>query len=244
MKKLLLIVSAVAVIVPAVSFASNGNVGNVWNAWKNDVDAFTAFFALPFNAGIYNPGKVLSVSSCNPAANGKAVVNVVMQVKNDADSGFAGYWALDHYAKMVRIFPTATSGTYCVVATYNGGFTTVAGNSPNDSTVEIPAGINGRMSGGYVGMITGATLIPHPAKKTFGSLGTLDYGCAIDASGNVGSSCTRPDWIGWYFSPEGSFSYVWWGWKYSTVRNGSWINAQAGSSGNIVPATSTKFFPW
>lgn len=103
-----------------------------------------------------NFGKYVNASACS----GTLVINVTSAVTKDADSGFAGYWAYDNYRKQVQVWQTAP-GSFCVLARYEGQFTTVAGSSPA-GTSTVAAGHTGTMTGGYQYTFDGV-LNPSPA---------------------------------------------------------------------------------
>lgn len=84
------------------------------------------------------------------------------------------------------------------------------------------------MEGGYSGVITG-TFEPG-TKRTKGNIGAKDYACTITDGKAI--DCSYFDWVGTYFT--GSFSYDSWGWIYSGGDNGIWVNADSGSSGDIM----------
>lgn len=165
---------------------------------------------------------------------GAPVINVEQKVKNDADSAVGGNaWAMDNYKREIVVYKTTTANTYCAIVRYEGGFVTLAGASPN-GTGTVAAGIKGEMNGGYRATVTG-TLLSSPSWKTKGSVGTFDYAC--DASFNCPG---RVSWLGQYFDSSFGFDYAWWGWQYKTARNGSWINAASGNSGDITGTAVAK----
>ena len=83
------------------------------------------------------------------------------------------------------------------------------------------------MHGGYPGTITG-TLGSESEGPTQGVVGSYDYGCNPS-----GSSCVYVSWISKYFNDGASFDYVVWEWIYRAGKNGTWINADSGSPGDI-----------
>ncbi len=169
----------------------------------------------------------LARSAC-PNAVGSPIINVEQKVINDADSGVGGnYWALDHYQRNIVVYKTKTANTYCAIVKYGGNFVTFAGASPNN-TGTVGAGIEGDMKGGYRGLVTG-TLKASPSWKTHGNVGKFDYAC--DALGNCPG---RVSWLAQYFDPGFGFDYSWWGWKYTTDHNGTWINKMDGNIGDIT----------
>ncbi len=167
--------------------------------------------------------------------DGDLVVNVVMKISNDADSGEAGnYWALDTFNKSVQIWTTDTAGQYCVRVMYLGKFQAVAGQtSPGDptGTLKLIGTEKGSVEGGYTAIVTG-TLNPSPSWPTNGMVGTFDLQCNL--SGNC-SGAAAADWTQIYFSGgPTTFGYTWWGWIYHGGKFGTWVNATTGNSGNII----------
>jgi hypothetical protein len=175
----------------------------------------------------FHPEAELTRSAC-PNVVGTAVINVAELVTNDSDSGVAGNnWALDRYVRQISVYKTSTAGTYCAVVTYGGGFVTFAGASPQN-TGTVSAGIPGLMYGGRRATIVGS-LNAHPSLPTHGFIGTYDYRCDITG--------TCPGFVSWtslYFNSVSTYSDDWWGWKYITVANGSWVNSLDGSTGDIT----------
>jgi hypothetical protein len=165
-------------------------------------------------------------SACN--GNGaRLLVNVTFTLTNDADSGFAGNeWASDTMHRKLRIWREA-DGSYCAVVGDTGSFTTLAGTSPN-KTGTVPAGISGRMQGGYVATFTGTPASTAPYAE-HGNLGSFDLQC--DTSFNCPGA--HPSFTS-YFDPAPAYTLTAWGWIYRTARNGTWVNQASGSSGDIM----------
>jgi hypothetical protein len=194
------------------------------------------FASLPAMAGPrLNYGKALNAAQCEPG-NNKMVLNIVYQVTNDADSGFGGFWALDNYTKHIQAFDLG-GGYFCVIAKYDGSFVTAAGPSPAGGTGTVGAGVTGTMEGGYQGLISNATFNPG-TKRTKGNVGSYDYGCTV-TNGSINATCGSTfDWVAAYFSGatttfeyDGTFQ---WGWIYHGGDNGTWVNANSGSTGDIT----------
>jgi hypothetical protein len=113
------------------------------------------------------------------------------------------------------------------VVTYFGGFATFAGASPGN-TGTVGAGIPGVMYGGRRATIVGS-LKANPTVPKYGYIGTYDYRC------NITGTC--PGYVSWkslYFDSVSSYNDDWWGWKYVTQANGSWVNAVTGNTGDIT----------
>ncbi len=161
------------------------------------------------SADNYGPG------SCG----GKQVVNVTYSLYNDADSGFYGDWAVDTLNRHLQVYNVG-NGTYCATVNDTGSFVTTGPLSPQNGA-PLSAGIKGVINGGYVtNQIVGTFAVG--AYKTNGNLGSFD------ANGN------HPSWAS-YFSPLVSANeFAQWGWTYHTAKNGDWVNADSGSSGDIT----------
>ncbi|HEX8731415.1 MAG TPA: hypothetical protein VF725_05085 [Ktedonobacterales bacterium] len=157
-----------------------------------------------------NYGAQLNAAQCD---GGVAVVDVTYKVLNDPDSSITGQnWAMDNFNKHVQVWQTGAN-SFCAIVTYNGDFTTLASNSPQDTDPSIPAGITGTSHGGYYALFNG-TLNPSPAEPTTGNLGVVDLNSA------------SLDWSQVYFGTD-NLNLVWWGWIYRTPHNGTWVNACA-----------------
>lgn len=204
MKKTLL--GIVAVVVAAVSIAG--------------------FFVFGGHAAAATPpqlnfGAQLNGGQCG---TGTLVVDVTYKLINDPDSSITGHdWAIDSFNKHVQVWQTGTD-SFCAVVHYEGKFTTVSGNSPQNTDPNISAGITGNSEGGYRATFTG-TLNSSPAEPAFGNMGTVDVN---DPAGF--------DWTQAYFTTFNNFDQVWWGWIYRTPHNGTWVNACDGSS--VCPGNS------
>jgi hypothetical protein len=198
-----------------------------------------AFLGAALLAAAVTASTALAVHS-PPAANpvqctkGTLVVNVVYTLKNDFDSGVHGNaWANDTIGRHLQIrqvgnaVPSATT-QYCAMIDDNGSFMTFAGDSPG-GTGTVTAGINGRINGGYVTTLFTGTLNPIPAYDTHGNLGTFDLQCT-DAYNCPGP---HPSFLS-YFNGSPAWDYASWGWTYHTAKNGDWVNADSGNSGDIT----------
>lgn len=159
-----------------------------------------------------NYGAQLNGGQCG---GGPLVVDITYKLINDPDSSVTGHnWAIDSFNKHIQVWQTGTN-SFCAVVHYEGSFTTVAGNSPQNTSSNISAGITGTSEGGYRALFNG-TLNPSPTEPTTGNLGTMDV--------NTSSF----DWGQVYFG-TGNLNLVWWGWIYRTPQNGTWVNACAAS---------------
>jgi hypothetical protein len=185
--------------------------------------------------GVMGSTSALASSGSTPAlsplncGSGVLVVNVSQRVVNDADSGIVAYWAFDAYTRHIRVWQT-DQGAFCAIVSYAGGFTTVAGHSPQN-TGTVGASIHGNFRGGYLATFTGTFA---PTKPTSGSLGRYDYACVLSADHTVSTCPGAPDWTTFYFSSTSGWTENQWGWIYTTEANGTWVNASTGNLGDIT----------
>lgn len=179
--------------------------------------AFGAFASSAFAAPSVhlNIGSFVNPSQCD--TTGKQVLNITYKIYNDPDSGFFGNWATDNFNKKVQVWQQ-TDGTFCAVVKYDGQFVTTGPNSPENG-VSLSAGIHGTFEGGYIANFDGTL---NTGVQTKGNLGSYDQ--------NAGGF----NWLGTYFSSNTYFNNPNWAWIYHAGNNGSWINAAAGSSGDIT----------
>jgi hypothetical protein len=188
-----------------------------------------SFLALPAVAAPSNHtnfGANLNASQCN--SNGSPVLNITFKVTKDADSGTLGnVWAFDNYNKKVQVWPQS-DGTFCAVVKYEGKFVTLAGPSPQAATTggTVGAGVTGTFEGGYIASFDGTL---NSGLKTKGNIGTFNFDC--DTSYNCPGLF---DWVSVYFSGNSYFNQPYWAWNYHGSKNGSWVNASTGNSGDIT----------
>ncbi len=162
-------------------------------------------------------------------AQGALVVNVNYTLINDFDSGVAGNaWANDTINRHLQIRQVGTTTSYCAMIDDTGSFVTFAGVSPG-GTGTVPAGIDGRINGGYTTTQFTGTLDSSPAYKTHGNLGTFDLNC--DMSFNCPGA--HPSYLS-YFTTTSGDSFATWSWSYHTAQNGNWVNADSGNFGDIT----------
>jgi hypothetical protein len=161
-------------------------------------------------------------------AKGKAIVDVNERVLNDADSGFAGYWAFDNYTRNIKVWKN-DDGNYCANVTYGGKFDAVDGNTGPAGSGTIGFNVHGTFDGGYRSIPFTGTLLSTPGWPTHGNIGPIDYKCTL-----LGYCSGYVDWVSKYFNSTTSFEDAWWGWTYRAGKNGTWINASNGNSGNIT----------
>jgi hypothetical protein len=204
------------------TIAADGTMSGA-NPWEWHMTSGMANFT-----SIPDWGQQLSAASC-VGKTGNPVVNINEKVVNDADSGFAGNWALDSFVRHIQVWQIGkNSGAFCALVTYEGNAAAVAGAIGPAGTGTIGSGVSAVMKGGSRSVFTG-TLRTAPLWQTKGSVGTVDYNC------NVAGDCSgKVDWLSQYFSTTAGFNDAWWGWFYDAGSDGSWLNSSEGSFGNIL----------
>ena len=145
---------------------------------------------------------------------------------NDADQAPDGdYWARLEYNRHIQVWkvgivvPPVTGERYCVLVKYQGSWTTIAGDSPNN-TGPIPAGIDGTFEGGYRAVVIGV-LNETGSVKLRGRAPTVDRGW----SGLPHASAAPDDWIDRFFLSYDSVTPLWWGWIYHGGPNSTFVHA-------------------
>lgn len=199
--------------------------------------AATVLFVTPAFASSSEHIKLGSRGELNAKAcdkEGRAVINVVENVKNDVDSGFAGNWAIDNYKREIKVWKADSENTnqWCAVVKYEGKFDAVAGQTGPGGTGTISEGVKGEMRGGYRATFNG-DLKASPTWPMHGFVGTVDYGCDI-----TGATCNYVSWTAQYFDNVTEFAQPWWGWIYKAGhKHGTWLNqidVLPADSGNIL----------
>lgn len=219
-----------------ISAAAIGTAGSVIVA----VAAATPAGAATTCAGVVTQSQVA------PPPGYTQVINAVMTVRNDEDTGLIGYWALDNYTKHIQVWANPSGSQFYVAAFYHGTWQTFAGAQSPDSGVTEVADGTGSISGGYVGTMTGA-MLNSPTEPTMGTVGIYNFGgtesdILLGSYGNGQTGATNAtDWLSFYFTPStiATFSFgdggAEWGWQYTgNSVSGPWCNTGAGTSGDIV----------
>lgn len=173
------------------------------------------------------------------------VLNINWVVINDEDSGLAGYWALDHYVKTLKVW-LLPNGTWFGNSTYSGNFITPQGAiSPGtNAATEVESGY-GTFKGCYAASWSG--IFNPSGGPTSGSLGVKNYGgtTADVLKGTYGNGQVGPtsvfDWRTTYFPTNSGFTLWRWGWTYTLnpaftppATATTWNNFLSGNSGDIV----------
>jgi len=157
-----------------------------------------------------------------PGPPGLSVPGVVVTHVTDTDSGHCGPpdWATLDYTRTLQFIPQ-NDGTFQVIRTYNGTFTTVAGSpQPNPGSCPGPGqtgGVTGTIKGFDVQVVTGGVFTPNATCPdpctTAAELATF-----FPADGGPAANATIND--GWEY-------------QYDTSANGHWVNRSAVRGGDI-----------
>lgn len=184
------------------------------------------------------------------------IINVVMTIKNDEDSGFVAYWALDNYQKTIIIWESTstTPPTFCALVQYAGTWSTFKGAlSPQLGTTQTSDG-SGHLVGGIVAWFTSADFLASASTKPLkGDIGTFNFGGTkadiLKAPGSQSPNPTYVNYLSFYFGdyatltynePAWAFTYTYQFWAHTyTQQDGIgygnlWVNANGGSFGDIL----------
>lgn len=176
-------------------------------------------------------------ASCNAPAGAK-VVDVIETIADDADSGMGGdYWAFDNYTRHIEVWNVGPD-MWCALVT-NGTaaanpskFQAIAGQLSPGQGGTLTGDEHGNFRGGYQATFTAKMSITDPTNWPLdGRIGTVDYQC-----GKFANCPGYVDWTSKYFADLTNFQEPAWGWTYVAAdqRDGVWINAASGSSGDIL----------
>jgi Collagen triple helix repeat (20 copies) len=140
------------------------------------------------------------------------------------DSSICGNdWATDKMDRSYVVYPQV-DGSFLVAETFtNGTFTTLAGDSPNDSSCNSSAD---DVTGGITGKMNGYFLLTIPAKAG-----------NFNPEATCADKCYTSDFVKAFFGPNVSYDVPVFALTYNTPHNGSWTNAsdnRGGNSGNIT----------
>ena len=215
-----------------------------WKAWVAAVAIAGAAFAAGRadaapNVAHLSWGSQLNPSDCPDDGYRYLEVNVTGQVVNDADQAPDGdYWARLEYNRHIQVWkigvapPPSSGERYCVLVKYQGSWTTIAGDSPNN-TGPIPAGIDGTFEGGYRAVVIGV-LNETGSVKLRGRAPTVDRGW----SGLPHASAAPGDWIDRFFLSYDSITTLWWGWIYHGGPNSTFVHACGIPNNSDCPGNS------
>lgn len=171
--------------------------------------------------------------------NTRPIIDVTEKVIHDVDSGLAGNnWAWDTYTRRIRVWNMGGI-KYCGVVTYDAEFRAVAGQTSPGGTGILTGDEHGDFNGGYVTVVFSDTLNVKDSSN-WPLKGKVNHGAPVDYMCNIisGNCPGYVDWLTKYFTSANgnTVSLADWGWKYvaSPRRDGVWVNANSGTSGNIL----------
>ena len=239
-----------ALLLVAVFAATQGNNPARASNAKTGPTVFALEHQHGHAGGIVSPAAVSY--TCSGAIKGNLVINVTEKVTNDADSGLTNYWALDTYARTIKVWNVGPD-LYCGVETYVGTFAAVA-NQQSPGTTNQTGGIlsgeeGGTIKGAIQITITGQLDVSNPgvwplAGKVNGGT-AFDYGCTGLTPGTFNESC--PGYVNWadqYFASGYNFNSPQFNFKYvgkdqppapdAGASDGQWIDANTGIVGDIL----------
>jgi len=169
-------------------------------------------------------GLVLGSLTVSSAAPG--VRNYGPFAGSSLDSGTCGNnWANDTFNRFFKVVTDANpDGTYTVTEDFRqGSFETVAGQSPGacepggNPTATVGAGVTGKLSGVFNIIVSNGTF--NPAARP----------ADLDGDGMIGTT----DFIGSVFGTGATYDFQHYSFQYTTKNHGSWINSDAGNSGDV-----------
>ena len=134
------------------------------------------------------------------------------------DSSVCGNdWATDTYTRTYTVTPQS-DGSFQVTELFDGTFVTLAGDSPNDCNVTIPAGITGTMYGDYAVVV--------PTASDFNFKAACPPGCT-----------TRQFFTAFFGKPASFIDSATYAWQFhyaaDNPADGTWDNTDHGNTGNI-----------
>lgn len=173
-------------------------------------------------------------------ANSILVLDITLQVINDEDSGFFGYWALDSYTKEVRVWQVP-AGTFYAEVRYEGKWKTFKNAASPGLGMTQERDDSGPMKGGYVATFAFAGAFNPGAQKIKGYIGKYDLGGTktdILTGSTAQTGPTTPfSVLTAYFPGYNNFVYQSWGWTYtneSRDADQNWYNFDRASIGDIL----------
>jgi len=139
------------------------------------------------------------------------------------DSGVCGNnWADDTFTRTYIVTPR-TDSSFDVTELFLGTFVTLAGASPNDCGVTLPAGITGQMRGNFAFTV--------PAQADFNFTAACPTGCGSVDFLNAFFGTNPLTHLPWTGIP-GTYA---WQFHYLAGNGSSWHNTDHGNTGNITP---------
>ena len=167
------------------------------------------------------PFPLSSVSASVCGASGDPLIDVSYKVVRDTDTtnlNFgASWWAYDSGNEGWRVWQTGTN-QFCLLQTMDGGFTSVAGRSPNNRA-DIPDQVSGHFHGTSIRTFTG-TYSPQRAPR--GDIGTLNYSCTISNGGQTRQCDKVVGPFTLFFSKSSETTSRAADWRYWSLNGDTW----------------------
>lgn len=190
-----------------------------------------AFSAIP-TAFASGPTEAIPPNPCS--SSGTLVLSLSYHAINDEDSGFVGYWALDHYSKSIQVYNTG-GDSYCAWETYDGGWQTFQGALSPQNGVTESRNASGNLNG-YLEVTFTATSV---TAGTF-HISTQNYGGTVSdillgsyGNGQTGDTSAY-SWTANWTSGFTIGSEPIWGFFYFTGNTLAWTNSYNSNTGDIV----------
>lgn len=170
----------------------------------------------------------------HPAPGSTLMVNAVVKIINDEDSGYQGYWAIDNYTLNIKIWKEP-NGTFFFAFLYRGTATTYAGiPAPGTTGVEKDKGV--AHFAGYVAGLLSGTFSPKTA--AFGFLGMDNYSGSPSLLGAYSTATAAPNSVDWLANFTPGYTIISETFSLSYFYHGQvWVdayNVPAVDSGNII----------
>ena len=173
----------------------------------------------------------------------KLVLNVTEPIVNNPDSGYHGYWALDNFSRTIHVWQTGIHSFFMTLSDSGTANTFTGLPSPGQGVPEPNNGIASIV--GSANVIFNGTFAPSPGNTVSTSNALLPVfnnhgsftGNSIDITNSIS---TIGNFLGRYFDVTGgvsNFTMPFWSWTYTynaPVKNEQWINANTGTSGDIL----------
>jgi hypothetical protein len=214
----LFVLSGLTVSMASASSNPNDNRQSPWSPQIGTCPSQSFLSPPPYPTTHHTSSSTTSTSSSTTSTTQppQLVLSISWTTQNDEDSGFAGYWAMDHYTNELQVWQVS-SGNYYYLIRSSGVFSSPQGaTTPGSGASYEPAGyvetqgesVYGTLVGGVVGTFTATGFNPSQL-ATKGDLGTLNYGGTVQdvLKGTYGNGQTGDS------APN---AYYWWLTTYFT----------------------------
>lgn len=146
-----------------------------------------------------------------------------VQITGNVDSGHNGYWAYENFARTVSITKNS-DGTYAVLLTDKGTFTTIPGAHSPRQGISLPQ-VSGTFTGWYKLTVTS----PGGGPSASGVAASYDYQC--DPNANCpGRPSSTTNWPLLYFPKGATVAGGDYNWTYTTDCE-KWVDASSNNDG-------------